>query len=60
MGEKSVNKPRGKKTTIRIPEEMLSRILEHAERRGRSLNTTILDLIDNGFDWVRMRFSAMK
>ena len=57
---KPTKKVSSKKTTIRMPADVYDAIRQHAERRGRSLNTTILDLIEGGFDWLRTRFQALK
>ena len=59
MGDRDV-KPKIKKTTVRIPEETLVMIQEAADRRGRSLNVTILDLIEGGLDWIRERYRIVK
>jgi predicted DNA-binding protein len=61
MGDRDVNgKNKTKRTTIRIPDETLAKIQEIADRRGRSLNVTVVDLIEGGIDWLRDRYQIVK
>lgn len=53
-------KAKPKKTTVRIPEETLAKIQEMADRRGRSFNTTLIDLVEGGIDWIRSRYQIVK
>ena len=55
-----MKKTKSKKTTLRIPEEVQAKIQETADRRGRSLNTTVVDLIEAGLDWFRERYQVIK
>ena len=57
-GEAPKRRPR--KTTIRFTEEMLAQIQAQADKRGRSVNVTVIDLIEAGFDWFRERYRIVK
>jgi predicted DNA-binding ribbon-helix-helix protein len=59
MGEKPVRK-KGKRTSVRLPDETFAKIQEMADRRGRSFNTTLVDLVEGGIDWIRSRYQIVK
>lgn len=62
MGKSEGDRPkkRVRKTTLRLTDEMLAQIQEQADKRGRSVNVTIVDLIEGGFDWFRERYRLVK
>jgi predicted transcriptional regulator len=61
MGEREMN-PRNKtrRVTIRLSSEIRDKVQELADRRGRSLNVTLVDLIEGGMDWIRERYQIVK
>lgn len=53
-------KNKGKRAYVRLPDELFEKIQDIADRRGRSINTTLVDLIEGGVDWMRSRYQLVK